>query len=393
MTLVVLFGTGGGIMCAADTRLTSSESRETITEHGVKLAVVPVRWTINEPGLEEAKSTSFYSLGFAFAGSTLLAGNTHAIASTCAQVLFTGNPNVAPSSDLIAQIYARSGEHVTKDVNSRLHPGSRTLFEGFLFGYCPVKQAFRNHRITPVEENGAFSMKVESFDVLDGTLFAIGSGTNEFTRLYEERQAAGDRVINVLYILQHIMNSGSVRDVGGYPQIAIADKSGVQLKPVLTQDPENLDQAILTINGFDISKISSDEGFSFGLTAQGFGVERILARNALRAKGIDPDTGPIPQFLQNLASFEAYLEEVHFKKLPARLDDSYTLAPQLPERGAWYFVGPCRCGRKVPYLLDPSKGKMGNPFIGNGCIKTICLGCRQPVGAGANELSPAQWIG
>ncbi|RUV70311.1 MAG: hypothetical protein EOR30_14045 [Mesorhizobium sp.] len=387
MTLVVLYGTEERLICGADTRLTSDS--QTISERGGKLAVVPVRWGITGPGLEES-SVSFFSLGFAFAGSTLLANSTHAIATTCSQILHTGRPNAAPSSDLIAQIYARAGEDVTKDVNSRLHPESSLSFEGFLFGYCPVKQTFRNHTISPVIRDGVFSMAVESFDVKDGDLFAIGSGVGEFVRLSERRDAAGNRP-PPLNILQEIMRSGSVSSVGGYPQIAFADKMGVQLQPVLQQNPDDPDQAILAINGFDVSKISSDEGFSFGLTAVGMGTEAIHARKALRAKGIDPDAGPVHQFTQNLASFEAWVEMVHFKKAPARLDGSFTLAPQLPKGGAWYFVAPCKCGRRVPYVLDPSKGKMGNPFIGDGRINTICMSCGEKARAGAAELFSFQW--
>ena len=389
MTLVVLWKANGQFMCAADTRITSGP-RQRITEHGGKIAVVPIRWDVVDSAMVP-RETRNYSLGFAFCGSTLSAGNTHAIASTCAQILHTAMPNAPPSTDLIAQIYARAGEQVM--IDSRFwNPNINAIFECFLFGYCLSKKSFRAHLIYPKIEGGVLSVNIENFDVKDGDVLAIGSGASEFKRALEIRNSAGNER-PIMHVIQEIMESGELQDVGGYPQIAIADETGARLWPVLIRNPENPDGALLTINGFDTSKVSNNEGFSFGLKAFSVGSTEVLARNALRAKGIDPDAGQVSKEFQNLASFEASIQYIFAKNLSKlSVTDNYILAPVVPERGVWYFFGRCECGSDVPYVIDKSNGKYGNIFTGNGRIGAVCFHCGKIAVSRPDQIVPMPFM-
>jgi hypothetical protein len=389
MTLVACWSNGGSLVCVADSRI-SAASGGTITETGAKLFTVPIHTQKTEKGL--SMESSYHTLGFAFAGSTLVAGNTHAIASNLTQQLNRTGESGLPALTAIAEIYAKVCEYVTKDVNSRVNPVKRTdsFVQAFLFGYCPKERKLKLATLYPELTPTTFRVLVEIQDPEPGLSYSIGSGATAFS-------AAMKAVTKMapMDVVRLIIESGQVADVGGYLQMATASSQGVRLHQIAAQHPTNPDLGQITFLGFDLAELGEIDGFSVGFDAIGIGTEKIMARRALRAKGINPDVAPIPRELQNLASIEMMLQTIADIGPTAKtgyLDQAITVSQILPESGTWYLTASCEaCHSTVPLCLDPFRGKVQRPFSGPGSLKTQCWKCREVVSASATQTSSQLW--
>lgn len=296
-----------------------------------------------------------------------------------------------PVQEIIANMYAKASEFVTRDTNSRLT--SPIFFQGLVFGYCPLKKIHCAYLIEPNVSQDSFSVECKEINIDDGSLITIGSGKDEFLRQLEILNSAGNPR-GVFDIVSQIMEEDNVSDVGGYPQVAEATEEGVNIVPVLTQSRSNLDQATLIVNGFEVSEFNLPEGLGIGLNAIGIGVEKVAGRSALRAKGIDPDSGNVTKALQNSASFEACLLYSYKHSQKVNVDDNFTLDKNTPIKGEWYFSAKCKkCNRSTPIFIDPSSGDMGNPFVGNGLIKSLCFRCNTVIEKKATGLHSKSWNG
>lgn len=387
MTLVVCWKSEDNLSCAADTRLSSSGS--TISDAGGKIFVVPVTLSVFDDNSLVEKIN--YTLGFAFCGSTLLANNSHVIASNCTQLFRSESRNLLPDVETVAKIYAKSAEYVTRDTNSRLT--THSLFQGMLFGYCPVKEKFCLYLIEPILTDETFSVEYSEIDLSKNNFAVIGSGKDVFLNKIKRPNSAGNprSIIDTVY---DVMEEDTVKDVGGHPQIMEAREDGVSIVPILAQSRDNLDQACLTVNGFEVENLGLSAGLRIGSKAVGFGVEKIAGRNALRAKGIDPDSEEVTKELQNLASFESCLLSAYKLSKTVCLDDNYTLETNSPKEDTWYFSAKCKkCRKSTPLFLDPSSGEMGNPFVGNGAVKTRCFRCKTEIKKKATGLYSKKWNG
>lgn len=387
MTLVVCWKSKDKLSCVSDTRI--SNSGATISDAGGKVFIVPVTLRVFGDNVVQRKYST--TVGFAFCGSTLLANNTHVIASNCTQLLRKDSPGGLPSVEDIANIYAKASEYVTKETNGRLN--NPILFQGLIFGYCTVKEKYSVFLLTPQVSARSFYVECKEIELEEGQAIPIGSGKDEFIRLSSIPNSAGN-ARGIYEIFTQIVEEGKVSDVGGYLQIAEATEEGVNIVPVLTQSKENLDQATLLINGFEINELKLPDGYAVGLTAVGIGVEKIAGRSALRAKGIDPDSDEVTQKLQNLASFESCLSYAYKHSQKVNVNDNFTLDVNSPIQGEWYFSSKCKkCNKSTPLFLDPSYGKMGNPFFGSGIIQTQCFRCNSKIEKKAIGLHSKKWKG
>src|SRR6202035_5020189 len=191
-----------------------------------------------------------------------------------------------PALTAIAEIYAKVCEYVTKEVNSRINPVQRTdsFVQAFLFGYCPKEQKLKLATLYPELTPTTFRVLVEIQDPEPGLSYSIGSGATAFS--------AAMKVVTKMApmdVVRLIIESGQVADVGGYLQMATASSQGVRLHQIATQHPANPDLGQITFLGFDLAELGEIDGFSVGFDAIGIGTEKIMARRALRAKGINPD--------------------------------------------------------------------------------------------------------
>lgn len=386
MTLVVIWNTGDEIRCAADTRLSTGAS--VLTETGAKILIVPVVFKASDDldGLNAGR----YSLGFSFCGSSMLAQSTHAIASTCSQILHSPEKGAIPSAKTIATIFANVSEYVTKDINSRRAGDEPLWFQGLLFGHCPVEKRFKLFLLMPYMDSSTFVMKAEELTLKMGTAIPIGTGAAEFTRLAQRTNALG-KTRDALDVFLEVVEGGQVATVGGHPQIAIATMAGVEILPVLAPVATDPDKLSIQINGFEVSSIEGLDGFSYALRAIGIRTERVAGRRALRNKGIDPDASNIGQGTKNLASMEAALQAAVTNGAALRIDDVCTLDAPRPALGNWYCVVRCQCGRETPIMADPSCGNTPLKLEGDGYLLVNCWACKTKVKANLSSIKSIRW--
>jgi len=339
MTLVVVWAPEINLLrCAADTRLSSGDS--TIAETGSKILIVPVAYRAStDVGKPPAGQ---YSLGFSFSGSSLLATTTHAIASTCCQILHSPKPGVIPSLRVIATIFARVGEYVAKDYNSRVQGSNFKHFEALLFGYCPVNKRNEVFKLTPAESADRYEILIEQRLLAPGAAIGIGTGAEEFKKRATSVSAPAEE------IFLDIVEEGAIASVGGHPVFANASELGVEIMPILSPAEGNPDAMSVKVNGFEVGSIEGIDGFSFALQVIGARTERVAGRRALRDIGIDPDAKNIPQGLQNRASVQATLKAAMQNGSKVMIPDMYEMEARRPAMGKWYCVIPCSCGKPTP---------------------------------------------
>jgi hypothetical protein len=381
MTLVVCWRASvDELHCAADTRI--SQPSATVTDSGAKIFIVPITVSVYDKRLLEQ---SHYSYGFAFAGATLPATSTHALVTSITQLLHDTAPRPPPSLRSIADLYARIGAFYTRDINSR-KVGDYAYFTAFIFGFCPASERLLLFTISPAQTANSFEMKLVEHSPEAGLVYSMGSGADEFDRISTQKGFAP------FDAFMSVVKEGKVATVGGYPQIAVARKSGVNIRPILMPDDSNLDQVVLTLLGFNLTQIGKVDGFSVGFEATGVGTEITVGRRALRAKGIDPDSGPVPKGVQNLASIEAALAACIASRAQYALTDTYFIEAPRPVMGDFYFVTICpRCKTMSVVCHDPSRGELRNPFCGPGGVSVKCWSCHEIVSCGASAISPTCW--
>jgi hypothetical protein len=299
-----------------------------------------------------------------------------------------------PSLDAIARIYGKVADYVTRDLNSRRAPSERSTIHGFIFGYCPRSCRFKLAILAPEQTPTSFEMQVDVHELAEGSAFAIGSGSTLFRSMMKSAQGA----VSPLDIFREITEGAKLPDVGGAPQIAYADRRGANIQPIISQSDTNPDQVKLTIFGFDLREIGDIEGFSVGFRATGVGAEKVQLRAALRHKAIDPDAPNISQDVKNSAAIEAALRALAAAKpklnTPNRLinNENLTVAAILPVENDWYYVTNCaNCGVNTPICEDPSQGKLGNVFVGQGVVRVSCWLCGKAVHASSDQITNTQW--
>lgn len=382
MTLVVVWIGENEIDCWADTRI--SQGKITLSETGGKILIVPVTYTASDD-IAKAKA-EHYSVGIAFAGSTLLAQNTQAIASTCCQIIHSKD-GAPPPMRLIAEVYARVAEFVIKDFNSRWI-GEPQLFQALLFGWSPPDDGFKVFALSPIVGDAKFEIRIIEYPARRGDVYAIGSGMAEFEKASARKNALGhNRPPQELFM--EVFEKGAEPTVGGHPQFARVTQGGAEVVPILMQDPENPDFVTLRVNGFNVHSLADPNGFQFGLKAQDYNVPKVAGRQALRAKGIDPDK-PITRGIQNVASMEMAIREAYRGGQSLFLNTIYTHDALKPGMGGYYFGTKCSCGTQAPFCIDPSRGKWCN-FSGPGAVAFKCWKCGTRLRAVANQIFSFLW--
>jgi hypothetical protein len=305
-------------------------------------------------------------------------------------MMHSPDPAAVPTVKAIATIYARVAEYVTKDFNLRRN-GDFQSFQSIVFGFCPVEKKLKCFLLTPQVNPTTFSVEIQEHLPGPGDVLAIGAGAAEFDRRLDIKNALGQNR-RILDVFREVIEQGRVPTVGGHPQFAVASENGVELNPILVQDENNPDVVTAKINGFNLADINGVEGFQFGLKALGIETDRVLARKALRAKGIDPDSGAISKEVQNTASIEAALRSANHSGHQLGIHDSFSLAAPQPQQGHWYYGRLCSCcGQFAPFCEDPSSGKLGAVFLEEGVINYLCWNCNRPVVARCLEIRAIVW--
>lgn len=99
---------------------------------------------------------------------------------------------------------------------------------------------------------------------------------------------------------------------------------------------------------------------------------------------------------QNLAAMSAALTAIVDAGPQAKvgLRDTMAIAQIKPTAGEWYHCAKCEECRSIsPVCSDPSGGKRGNQFSGEGALDFKCHQCGNDIHALADDIFPFQWIG
>lgn len=375
------------LSCAADSRVSNNGSQQ-ISNTGAKLFTIPVR--THKQKNDQHSLIDTHTLGFAFAGSTLLATNTHAIASNCTQMLLSAKDSGGASMDLVANIYQKAAEYVTKDMNQNFAPPQWQFFDFLIFGYCKTVNDFQAYFCTKKIENNVFEMAKEKIPFKSGLLLSFGSGKEEFNEKLEIKNSLG---LNrpVFTVFQDTINNSENNTIGGNIQLMESTKSGTVYVPVVTQDEDNPDVATLLVNGFNTSVLKNDEGISIGLKAIDIGLNKITARAALKEYGLDPESS-VSREIQNLASIAFLFKKAVDLKTPIAIEEIYTIEKITPIDGNWYFYRRCKnCKRRAPFFEDFHKGSVNYQITGLGSIQTKCIYCNETVKIHSKLFRSAKW--
>lgn len=231
MTLILAWRTNAGLCVLADTRI--SGGGEIQTDAGPKIFLTPI--VINQwvDGQFETEKANRPTLGFAFAGSTLSAQSTHAIAVTCLQNLVARQPGEHPTVEDVAAFYARCGAQLVDERRSH-RAVSGYEFAGVIFGRSALDETCEIFEVSVrIGQDGKAIGEYEKV-VLDQTapLYLLGSGQRAGLDLVNEALARGD-LVQPGEILRKMVASPDLVDVGGHLQLAVSARDGVSLRPIL----------------------------------------------------------------------------------------------------------------------------------------------------------------
>jgi hypothetical protein len=254
------------VWCMADTRISGRDG--IATDGGPKILPIPITTHLNVSGSGWAPHQQF-SLGFAYAGSTLSAVSTHALASACTQSLACSKPDIGPPSvKSVAELFRKVGQHYVRDISSHMVGSQVKLTEYFfrahIFGFCRASNRYRAFSILP-ELLPEVSMTLEELDLADGMkIYPLGSGAQALIQIIETSMRARTYE-GPIPALREMLRQETMPDVGGYFQCGTADRSGFSLRPILnTNAPQDRH---VTFLGFSVNDIGELDGHSIGYIA------------------------------------------------------------------------------------------------------------------------------
>lgn len=227
MTLVLVTADDrGDLTVIADTLF--GEGGRTGSEVGPKIFLVPV--AISD--FEDAVRIPLPAMGFAFAGNVVSGQFTHAMASTCLQNLAGRIASGRPDVEDVAKFYAACAIRIYEE-RRRHFAGDGYGFDGIVFGFSEKRghpSVF--HFAAGVSPDGSCVAPVTELEIEEGIPFAVGSGA-EAARVRIADLRSRSIEINPFALMDAIIADVSVPSVGGEFQVASADASGVELRPVM----------------------------------------------------------------------------------------------------------------------------------------------------------------
>lgn len=251
MTLVVAYWTDDGLGVIADTRIWNEIS--TLLDSGQKIFEIPIIITPFGTVTEPIRKPS---VGFAFAGNTLLAQAINGIASVYLQSLGCISVESGPSLIDIASFFARCSEYVLKQRRFN-QPTLDWKFQGMVFGYCPIEREFQFFGLdVDTDERGVPLVQAKRTKVKRGGLIHFGSGSQALEELLDQLANSDDPLTVTPAELMHaIINSSNEPSVGGSIQFATATKDGVQLRPMATVEQQRMSVSVLGCDAYQLGSV------------------------------------------------------------------------------------------------------------------------------------------
>lgn len=248
MTLVVCWRTGDGLTVAADTKI-SGDGDATLTEGGPKIFQVGIAAYQKIGG--QTRKRIYPSMGYAYAGSSLIAQSVLAMATTCLQNLSGDVGKAGPSLLNVADLFMKCAVQYTKEMLF-WRPGQYPGFEAFIFGYCPNLKDFLVYHLRTTAEDGLVNIRHDGYYVEHGKCFHIGSGVSEFVKLYNEYKSRGEP-LSPFENFELVLTGKRVRSVGGSRQYASASRRGVELLPAFIPVEGETYSGRIEVLGCDVS--------------------------------------------------------------------------------------------------------------------------------------------
>jgi|GEM_PF-7093053 len=273
MTIVVLWYREklGELWCAADTRI--SRGAATATDSGPKILPVPVVCR-KQIGEENWMAFHHQSFGFAYAGSTLSAISTHALATACTQNLVATTGSEKPITlEAVANVFRSVGQHYISDMSSRMGSAEKMqacFFEGMIFGFCFAAKKFKAYAIVPSLATGTFEMLIAELDTSQNRFHPMGSGTQSFLQLNAELAQSHPNP-GVMTTMQEMLAREVTPDVGGHLQIGVSTRTGFDVLPILNSG-SGPGTRFVSFLGWDVTAAGMDgklEGYRIGYRAFG----------------------------------------------------------------------------------------------------------------------------
>ncbi|BAL26885.1 hypothetical protein AZKH_p0002 (plasmid) [Azoarcus sp. KH32C] len=270
MTVVVLWyrKSLGELWCAADTRI--SRGGGTATDGGPKILPIPVVCHKSE-GNKKWNSFRRYNFGFAYAGSTLSAISTHALATACTQNLAANRGYEKPVTlKAVAELFQSVGEHYICDMSARLGVSDNNksyFFDALVFGFCPVERVFKAYMLVSNIATGTFRMLLAEMLIGPDRYHSIGSGSTAFEKLHVELEQFHHNP-GVLTTLEEMLKREVQPDVGGHLQIGVSKTTGFRIIPVLNRG-DGPGKAYVSFLGWDTTSARMFEGYSVGYESCG----------------------------------------------------------------------------------------------------------------------------
>jgi hypothetical protein len=226
------------VWAVADSRVTNpGPIGGTITDAAAKL--LPLALRCHQPGSDGFFSslTLQTSLGFAFAGSTLPALNTFAVASACLQNLISGRGAPPPSIRDIAGLVQRIAERYSRETMS--------AFEAMVFGWCPLERGYCAFVVKPDPASSPLAVSISQQRLYEPDFVAL-LGTHQSEVRDEIRRMLltmqGQELKRAPKLaLQNLVANESLRGIGGTLLIGTSTPLGFELKsyvrPVVVGQP------------------------------------------------------------------------------------------------------------------------------------------------------------
>lgn len=230
---------------AADTRISASPTERILLEDGAK--IFPLQIVCREPGANGffSKVSYFHSIGFCFAGNTLMGQNAYLSLAPLLSNLISP-AGYAPSMADIAQYVHTYLQLTFDDYKGRV--GEHAIFEAALFGYCHSIKALAIVHFMPQISDGMCVL---------GASTKNGMQTGEFQYLGDKKELMTRRLSEALsgvsspgrpisrmprYVIQDCIDDESLPSIGGDLQLGIASSFGFQpltlCKPRIVGQPE-----------------------------------------------------------------------------------------------------------------------------------------------------------
>lgn len=391
MTLIAVNFAEDIFYALSDSRVSeqSGSGARKITDRLVKIFPIPYRFTAGSSSAPEIDTIG--ELGFAFAGSVLLATALQAMSANVLRNMHNDIPPLeAPSFEALAECILTCARLLHEDTVV----GGPRPYDAFVFGFCPKSGHPKLKKLTLLMRDSVYEYTMVDVPLSEGITHAIGSGAGyfrELSKLNEQNVAQGKLPDSLEMHFLKSVSGNPDPGTGGFIQMMKVDRSGADFLGLLQADAD-LNGAKIVVSGVTKEEIGIVEGYQLGRILMGIGIPQATNRGALRRLGYDPDDPKLTQEVRNKAAFSSMLRYLAGRSEQGVVDNQISLEAPKPIKDEFYFSKVCTaCFLVTPLLHDDSNGSNLRPFNGSGSISAKCIHCGETASISAVECVSRRW--